>query len=167
MKTKDYYNKIAKGYNELYGEEQLSKWKVAEKIIELKNGYRVLDLGCGTGLVTEIISRRVNFVVGLDLSEEMIANSVKRKNIKYVVGNAKKLPFKDKEFDKVVSFTVIQDIDKWDSVFKEIKRVTNGEILLTILKRKKNINELKNIFSKYFEILKIEEEEKDYIFLLK
>ncbi len=167
MKTKNYYDEIAKGYNNLYGSEQLKKWEIAKKIINFKNNEKVLDLGCGTGIITEKIAKRVNSVVGLDLSEEMLKNSIKKDNVKYVIGDAKKIPFEKNEFDKVVSFTVIQDINKWDSVFKEIKRVSNGEILLTILKRGKKLNELKNIFSKYFEIIKIREEEKDYIFLLK
>ncbi len=166
MKTRIYYDKIAKGYNELYGEEQLKKWEIAKKMINFSKEDRVLDLGCGTGLITEKIAKQVNSVIGLDLSEEMIKNSIKAKNIKYVVGNAKKLPFENKYFDKVISFTVIQDIDKWDYVFKEIKRVSKGEILLTVLKRKKELNELKNIISEYFKIKKFDEEEKDFIFLL-
>ena len=166
MKTKVYYDEIAKGYNELYGEEQLKKWEIAKKLINLSKNDRVLDLGCGTGLITEKISKKVDSIVGLDLSEEMIKNSIKRNNISYVVGNAKKLPFENNEFDKVVSFTVIQDIDKWDYVLKEIKRVSKGEILITVLKRKKNLTELKKIISAYFKIKNFDEEEKDFIFLL-
>ena len=34
MSSKNYYNKIAKGYNELYGEEQISKWDIVKKFIK-------------------------------------------------------------------------------------------------------------------------------------
>ncbi|MCD6547459.1 MAG: class I SAM-dependent methyltransferase [Nanoarchaeota archaeon] len=166
MKTKDYYNKIAKGYDELYGKEQLRKWNVAKKLIRFSKKDNVLDVGCGTGIITQKIARYVNFVVGLDISEEMIKRARLADNITYIVGDARHLPFEDKKFDKVVSFTVIQDIRNWDKVLKEMKRVSKGIVLLTVLKRNKKLSDIKRKLSKYFKIKKFVEEEKDYIFLL-
>ena len=85
MKTKDYYNKIAKGYDELYGKEQLRKWNVAKKLIRFSKKDNVLDVGCGTGIITQKIARYVNFVVGLDISEEMIKRARLADNITYIV----------------------------------------------------------------------------------
>ncbi|MEM7116302.1 MAG: class I SAM-dependent methyltransferase [Chloroflexota bacterium] len=42
------------------------------KIVDLE-GYKVLDFGCGTGLLTEKISRQASSVVALDPSEKMIS----------------------------------------------------------------------------------------------
>ena len=166
MKTKQYYNKIAKGYDELYGTEQLNKWNEAKKFIKFSKKDKVLDLGCGTGLVTKQIAKKVNFVIGLDLSPNMIKHAKLADNVKYIVGSAERLPFENQSFDKVVSFTMIQDIKYWTKVFKEMKRVSKGDMLLTVLKRNKKLPELKKKFSKYFKIKKVHEEEKDYIFLL-
>ena len=167
MKSKTYYNKIAKGYNELYGEEQLNKWKVAKKIINLSKKDNILDIGCGTGLITQEIAKKVSFVIGLDNSEEMINHAKNTSNGKYVISDAKKLPFPDNSFSKVVSFTMIQDLLNWTSVLKEMKRVSNGDILLTVQKRNKKVSDLKKKLSKFFTIKKTLEEEKDFIFLLK
>ena len=167
MKSKTYYNKIAKGYDELYGEEQLNKWKIAQKLIKFSKKDKILDIGCGTGLITSKIAKKVGFVIGLDNSEEMINHAKETPNIKYVVSDAKKLPYEDNSFSKVVSFTMIQDLANWNPVLKEIKRVSNGDILLTVQKRNKKISDVKKKLSKFFKIKKTLEEEKDFIFLLK
>jgi ubiquinone/menaquinone biosynthesis C-methylase UbiE len=163
---KKYYDEISEGYNELYGDEQLAKWESARKLIKFSEGNKVLDVGCGTGLITEKIAKLVNFVVGLDYSEGMISHAIKKENIQYVVADAKHIPFNDKDFDKVVSFTMIQDVDNWDEVFKEMCRVSKGDVLITVLKRSKKQAEVERKLSKFFKIGKSVEGEKDFIFLL-
>lgn len=163
---KEYYNKIAGGYNELYGSEQLAKWEIAKKIIDFSKKDRVLDVGCGTGIVTTRIANRVNFVIGLDYSESMIKHAKKKENIQYVIGNAKRLPFEDKAFDKVVSFTMIQDIRNWKDVIHEMKRVCKGDILLTVQKRNKTPALIKKRLGNCCKVKKFVEQEKDFILLL-
>jgi trans-aconitate methyltransferase len=64
---------------------------------------RILDLGCGTGHLTARIAAAGAHVVGLDSSEEMIAEA--RRNfpeLEFVVGDAQDFQF-DKPFDAVFS----------------------------------------------------------------
>ena len=166
MKSKDYYNEIAKGYNELYGEEQLRKWDELKNLIEFKKTDVSLDLGSGTGIILPELSKMVKFIFAVDNSVRMIAKSPKLKNVKYVNANAEKLPFSNSYFDKVISLTMLQDVPNWDNVLKEIKRVTKGEAAVTFLKRNKTIEEVTKKIEKYFAIKKFLEEEKDFIFLL-
>ena len=166
MKTKQYYDTIAKGYNELYGKEQLNKWNIAKKLIKFSKNDKVLDIGCGTGILTKKIAKMVKNVIGLDISEKMIKYAEKVPNIEYIVEDARTLSFDNDSFDKVVSFTVIQDLRNWDKVLKEMKRVAKKDILLTVLKRNKKPEMVKKRLSKYFKIKKMIEEEKDFIFLL-
>ena len=166
MKSEEYYNKIAKSYNELYGEEQLKKWNEVKKLIEFKKTDVVLDLGCGTGIILPELSGMVRYIFAVDNSMGMITKTPKLDNVRYILADAEKLPFPDKYFDKTISLTMLQDVRDWDSVLKEIKRVSHGEIVITLLKRNKDLEKLKNEFKKYFKIKKIVEEEKDFIFLL-
>lgn len=166
MKAKEYYNTIASGYNELYKEEQLKKWQEAQKLIKFFKNDVVLDVGCGTGFLTIEIAKQVKEVVGIDTSERLIEKAAKANNVKYMVADVEKLPFKNKSFDKIVSFTVLQDIEDKDAALSEMKRVCKSELLITMLKRNKDASSLKNLFSKYFKIKKFVEEEKDFIFLL-
>lgn len=167
MSSKRYYDSIAKGYNTLYGEEQISKWAKAKKMIKFSKKDVVLDLGCGTGLIIPELARSAKIVVGIDNSIQMLKLGPKIENAIYVISDAKKIPFPDKFFDKTISLSVLQDIKDWTLVLKEIKRTTKKEVLISILKRNKNLEALKKEISKHFKIKKAVEEEKDFIFLLK
>ncbi len=166
MKSKDYYNEISKGYNELYGEEQLKKWNIVKKITSFSKDDIVLDLGCGTGIILQELSKMVKQIIGIDNAIRMLTKAPKLDNVSYFLTNAENIPFPDKYFDKTISLTMLQDVKNWDDVFKEIKRVTKGEIVITLLKRNKDLETIKKRLKKYFTIKKYIEEEKDFIFLL-
>jgi len=167
MKSKIYYDKIAKGYNELYGKEQLNKWGVVKQITDFSKKDIILDLGSGTGIILPELSKKVKFVFAVDNSIRMLTKSPKLENVKYVLADAEKLPFQDKYFDKTISLTMLQDVKEWDAVLKEISRVTREKAVITFLKRNKNINDVKKKIEKHFKIEKFIEEEKDFIFLVK
>lgn len=62
--------------------------------LDLLEGDRILDIGCGNGLITDIIARRVSSVIGVDFSERLIEYAKAHKissNIMYYVGDASKL----------------------------------------------------------------------------
>jgi ubiquinone/menaquinone biosynthesis C-methylase UbiE len=126
----------------------------------------VLDLGCGTGLIIPDIAKQVKLVVGQDYSAGMLEKAPKIENVIYALGDAAEIPFEDKYFDKVVSLTMIQDIKEWTPVLAEIKRVCKGDVVLTLLKRGKDVDEVKKRIGKFFKVKNFIEEEKDYIFLL-
>ncbi len=73
----------------------------------IKAGDRLLDVGCGTGvLAREAVSRvgREGQVVGLDLNEGMLAVAARTEpKVEWRQGDAASLPFGDASFDVVVS----------------------------------------------------------------
>ena len=84
------------------------------RLMELRPGERVLDLGCGSGWATRMLARLVaggpegfGQVVGLDVSDEMVrqarAASGDFDNILYVWGSAQQIPWEENFFDKVLS----------------------------------------------------------------
>lgn len=166
MKASEYYNEIAPGYNELYREEQIKKWNAAKKLVELSKKDVVLDVGCGTGVIEKEIFDKVKLVVGIDSSTRMLELAYKHPKLTYLCSKASHLPFLDKTFDLVISMTMLQDVKNWNPVLREIKRVAKGPVLLSFLKRKRDISSAKKKLSKYFKIKEFIEEEKDFIFLL-
>ncbi|OBT15990.1 malonyl-[acyl-carrier protein] O-methyltransferase BioC [Vibrio sp. UCD-FRSSP16_10] len=74
------------------------------------SGYRILDVGCGTGYFTEQLILRGASVVALDLSEKMLDQARLRCADKatYCIGDAESLPFADEEFDVAVSSLALQ-----------------------------------------------------------
>src|ERR1700733_9633916 len=83
------------------------------RLMDLRPGERVLELGWGAGWAARLLARRVadpdgsGTVVGLDLSDKMIqrAQAIPAEfgNISYVCASAGKIPADDNFFDKVLS----------------------------------------------------------------
>lgn len=165
----NYYDSIAKGYDELYYEEQIQKWERAKELLTIKDTDKILDVGCGTGIITYEIYKKTKNVWGIDRSKQMLELAKKqRPGPKYLLGDATALPFKDKEFDKVVSFTMLQDmsVEERRRALSEVARCCKDAALITLLKRNKNLDGVMRELSNYFYVRKVVEETKDYIFLL-
>jgi len=78
------------------------------KYARIKEGQRVLDVACGTGVVAITAARKGSKVDGLDLTPELIERAKENATIASVdidfrQGDAEDLPYKDGEFDVVVS----------------------------------------------------------------
>ncbi len=119
-----------------------------DKIISrsgIKEGMKVLEVGCGSGAFTTFVARAVGDkgeVFALDIQPEMlkqIENKLKRsenkdiKNIQLIEGDALNMPLEDNYFDLVYSITVFQEIPDKNKALKEIKRVLkpNGVLAIT------------------------------------
>jgi ubiquinone/menaquinone biosynthesis C-methylase UbiE len=63
---------------------------------------RILDLGCGTGLVTETLRAEGRKVLGLDLAYPMLRKAKSRVGPTLVAGNAEYLPFQTGSLDLIV-----------------------------------------------------------------
>ena len=83
-----YYDDIAEGYDELHFEEQKKKAQIILKEIKIKKKDTLLDVGCGTGKVTELFPCKA---WGVDPSEKLLAKA----KIPHLKGTAEQLPFED------------------------------------------------------------------------
>jgi len=91
----------------------------------LKGNNTVLDLGCGTGYFTPKLHHGDNQVVGLDLSEGMVAYAREHRagNITWMVGDAEILPLADNSVDLIFSSLAIQWCSSYEQLFVELFRV--------------------------------------------
>jgi SAM-dependent methyltransferase len=97
----------------------------------VRTGERVLDVGCGTGVVTRQAALRVGgsgTVIGLDLNEEMLAvaraaSAAVRPAIEWRQGSATALPFGDGDFDVVVCHQALQFVSDRSAAMREMRRV--------------------------------------------
>lgn len=129
--TQKVYNEAAEFYH--YGRtkkypegwfynEMLEMPSVLELLGNVK-GKKILDLGCGTGIYTKILTKKGALVKGFDISPEMI-KIAKRENpqLDLKVGSAYDIPFGEK-FDIVISSLVVHYLKDWDKLFAEVSRV--------------------------------------------
>ncbi|WP_380995533.1 methyltransferase domain-containing protein [Sedimentitalea sp. HM32M-2] len=93
-------------------------------------GERVLDLGCGNGLLTLELARAVGpkgQICGLDSSPDMLASAqdrcADRPNVDLQQGSADDLPYPDRSLDKAVSIQVFEYFTDMRPALKELKRV--------------------------------------------
>src|SRR5215210_3625072 len=90
----------------LYDDKHSFVWKHGASLVELlapRPGERVLDLGCGTGHLTAAMSAAGASVVGLDQSEEMLAQArFAFPALEFMRGDARDFRF-DEPFDAVFS----------------------------------------------------------------
>ena len=97
---------------------------------------RILDVGCGDGVLTYFLAKKGAITAGIDLSEiaiEFAKSKLKKFNIDFKVGSAYTLPYNDNSFDAVVSSDVIEHLEDVNSYLLELKRVTKkgGGIIIS------------------------------------
>lgn len=92
---------------ELYQNRHQFVWEYGEDLIQLLNpqaGERILDLGCGTGQLSQQIADLGAEVIGIDSSAEMIERSrANYPHLTFQVGDATNFRF-DVPFDAVFLF---------------------------------------------------------------
>ena len=89
-------------------------------------GIKILDIGCGDGVLSYMLAKEGAKVSGVDLSDIAIAyakEKTKNMQIEFRQASAYELPF-DIEFDAIVSSDVIEHLQDVNQYIKEIKRVT-------------------------------------------
>ena len=94
---------------------------------KLAPGQRVLDIACGTGALARAAKDRVGpsgSVIGYDRNEGMLAVAARiRNDIEWQTGKAEILPFRDGEFDAVVSQFGLMFFENRVSAITEMWRV--------------------------------------------
>lgn len=98
----------------------------------LREGHRVLDLGCGKGTTAIYLARKYGCAVtGIGLSDELVAQAVSlarrarvSRRARFQVADAHSLPFIDGDFDAVISQAVLVLVKDKSQVIRETLRVT-------------------------------------------
>lgn len=112
--------------------DHLHRYAIVSKFI---NGKVVLDIACGEGYGSNLMSEKAQFVYGVDIDIETITNAQKKyqkKSIEFRVGSADAIPIADSSIDVVVSFETIEHHDKHEEMMLEVKRVLKKHGVLII-----------------------------------
>lgn len=83
---------------------------------------RVLEVGCGTGLILQRIAPVASEARGIDLSPGMLA-AARGRGLNVAEGSATALPFADASFDVVYSFKVLAHVPDIGLALREVSRV--------------------------------------------
>ena len=155
-----YYDEISEGYEELHQEEQLKKIDIIKKHIKIKHSDKLLDIGCGTGITTELWECKR---YGVDPAKKLLARARQKDKIEYKLAPAEKIPYPDSYFDVVISITAIQNFKDIEKGLREIKRIGKNKFVLSFLKKSPRKEMIEKLIKKIFKVEKIIEEDKDVI----
>ena len=101
----------------------------------VKEGSKVLDLGCGQGHIIERIERRAAHITGLDISIYRIRQAKERVNSKkayFLVGDVMSFPFGKSEFDVVIASEIIEHLPDTLKLLANIRDVLKKDGTLII-----------------------------------
>lgn len=110
---------------------------------------RILDLGCGPGIVSAALAPHAKEVVAFDLTLEMLQKARQRgkeaglHNLRFELGRAEELPFADRSFDAVVTRLTLHHFPDPQPVMAEMVRVTQsgGKVILADVVSSENAEE--------------------------
>jgi len=135
------YDVTAHLYDVRYAEEQLAKINAALKKLKIVRNGMALDAGCGTGLLFKYVADRAKATIGLDISRKTLQLAKTRakeySNVHLIMADADHIPLRDKLFDNVFAFTLIQNMPNPVKTLNELNRVTKEKATVVITGLKK------------------------------
>lgn len=131
-----FYRNYSGIYDLVWGKLFESSRAEAIRHLQIQPGYRILEVGVGSGLTLPFYPRDCR-VAGIDISDRMLAKArrrVQRGNYRHVTlkrMDASQMAFEDDSFDAVFAAYVITVVPDPKGVISEIKRVCkkNGRIV--------------------------------------
>lgn len=129
----------ANGYEEFFVPAIFDQWPpVMIAAAAVSEGEDVLDVGCGTGVLTRELTQHVGATgsaTGFDLSESMLGVARDRcPDATFKQGNVIELPFDDQSFDVVISSFMLMFVLDPEKALSEMARVlkTDGRLVVSV-----------------------------------
>jgi SAM-dependent methyltransferase len=95
-------------------------------MLGIETASRALDVACGTGMSTVALAERVDDVVGVDRSSDMLAFAPRSDHVTYAFSTAEALPFARSSFDGVTTCSGVHWFDQ-PRFFAECRRVLRAD----------------------------------------
>ena len=104
--------------------------KLFRKIINSINGKNLIDIGCGGGLMIGLIKlfNPKMKVTGFEGSES-IRPIWEKRNLDVLTGDIYNLPFKNNEFETVISSHVIEHLEQPEKMIEESLRISKKRVI--------------------------------------
>lgn len=134
--------------DDIRGRREKSKYKLRayahrmqyESVLSfVEPGMKVLDAGCGDGVLSLLMAKKGAVVTGIDMSVPNIERAraaaeedALSSSITFEVGDSEHLSFPDNTFDLVVSSHVLEHLPSFDGGLREVLRVGKGRAVIAL-----------------------------------
>ena len=123
----------------IHSEHEKEAWKsLLRQALGTENEkLDILDVGCGTGVISLLLAELEHSVTGIDLSEGMLEKAKEKARIfnlpvEFKNGDAENLPFEDEAFDVVTNRHLLWALPNPEKAISEWKRVLKpgGKVII-------------------------------------
>jgi ubiquinone/menaquinone biosynthesis C-methylase UbiE len=148
MNLSTYFNARSDIWDKEVAEKDTGKLKRMAERLGLEPGFRVLDVGTGTGVflpyMLNIIGKEGS-IVALDIAEEMLKKAQEKNfgdNIEYLNADIEDVPLDGGQFDGVVCYSTFPHFQDKPKALGEIKRVlkNGGKVIICHTSSRAHIN---------------------------
>ena len=128
-KHQEFFDLLAAEWDLMFTLEDMERLSRLVEGLGAKEGMDIIDLGCGTGILFDMLRRKVGpsgSVTGVDFSLQMAVRAHRNFpffNVNVVDGDAVSLPFADSSFDMGVAFAAFPHFSDKQQAIDEIHRV--------------------------------------------
>jgi len=145
-----FYDELAQEWDLMFTAEDLERLTHLVDQLGVKQDMDIIDLGCGTGILFDLLRRRVGedgTVTGIDFSLEMAQKAHRNfpfPNVNVVDADVTMLPFRDNSFDMAVSFSAFPHFSDKCKALNEIHRVLRpgAKLYIIHLQSSKELSEI-------------------------
>jgi len=142
MDSKTYFNHVASTWDEMRAKFFSTRVRdLAMGVAEIQKGCRAVDLGAGTGFLTEALVVAGAQVIAVDASKKMleILNQKFASTgwVDFRLGNAERLPVSDQSTDRVFANMYLHHLEYPGFAIEEMKRILKpgGRLVITDLEK--------------------------------
>jgi len=120
----------------------------------LQKDFEVLDLGCGEGYGTDLLSQSVNSIIGIDVDPEVVKYAQEKygsQNCRFEVYDGAMIRYQEKKFDVITSFQVIEHVKDDHLFIEEIHRLLKpgGWFIMTTPNKTMRMRPLQKPFNRF------------------
>ncbi|OHA91076.1 MAG: hypothetical protein A2665_01115 [Candidatus Zambryskibacteria bacterium RIFCSPHIGHO2_01_FULL_46_30] len=131
-------NIIKKRFNSNYPlRKYVHRTQLSSFLNYISEGQKVLDAGCGEGILAVLMAKKGALVTACDISIPNIENAKKfaqtesvGNKIRFLCADIEALPFEDNSFDVVVSSHILEHIPNFHKGLDEVRRVSKYKVII-------------------------------------
>jgi ubiquinone/menaquinone biosynthesis C-methylase UbiE len=122
----EFHSQLADTFNEtqpyMLPQNRVRVRAFLEKMAAGASPRELLDIGCGTGFIIELVAPLFDRIVGIDITPAMLDKVPRYPNVELLLAEAEHVPCESSRFGVVTAYSLLQHLHEYGPVFREVYR---------------------------------------------